>query len=59
MGAFMGPPLARPELILPATAASGLLSLLPLGASLYQAVLIGLPACCACDNDHTDAAVLS
>ncbi len=56
----MGPPLTCPELILPATAASGLLSLLPLGASLYQAVLIGLPACsCACDNDHTDAAVLS
>jgi hypothetical protein len=59
-GTFMGPPLTCSELILPAIAAPGLLSLLPLGASLYQAVLIGLPACsCAYNNAHTDAAVMS
>ncbi len=59
-GTVMGPPLTCPELILPAIAAPGLLSLLPLGASLYQAVRIGLPACsCACNNVHTDAAVMS
>lgn len=56
----MGLPLTCPELILPAIAAWALLSLLPLGASLYQAVRIGLPACsCACNSAHTDAAAMS